>query len=213
MTSSTHLRSRRWALGAIAAAFVAGCAGPTQSSGSQLVNVALETDLGTIVIAVDAGRAPVTAANFLRYVDQGSYAGGSFYRAVTPATDNGTPPIAVIQGGRGLAQEGAAPGIAHEPTSQTGLRHVDGAISMSRGAPGTATSEFFICVGEQPALDAGGARYPDGLGFAVFGRVVSGMDVVRAIQARRADAPAPDPYAEGQMLNPPVRIVAARRQP
>jgi peptidyl-prolyl cis-trans isomerase A (cyclophilin A) len=213
MTSTTPLRSRRWTLGALAAILFAGCTGPVRASEGQSVNVAIETDLGTIVIAVDAARAPVTAANFLRYVDSGSYAGGSFYRAVTPATDRGSPPIAVIQGGRGLALENSVPGIAHEPTSETGLRHVDGAISMARGAPGSATTEFFICIGDQPALDAGGGRNRDGLGFAVFGRVVAGMDVVRAIQARRADAPAPDPYVEGQMLNPPVAIVAARRQP
>ncbi len=213
MTSRIPYLPRRRALGMLAALAFIGGGGPSLAFESQPVLVAIDTDAGTMIVEIDVAHAPATAANFLKHVDQGSYAGGSFYRAVTPATDRGKPPIAVIQGGRGLKPDDTVASIAHEPTSQTGLRHRDGTISMARGAPGTAATEFFICIGDQPALDAGGTRNPDSLGFAAFGRVVSGMDLVRAIQSRRADGPASDPYVEGQMLNPPVTIITARRQP
>jgi peptidyl-prolyl cis-trans isomerase A (cyclophilin A) len=169
--------------------------------------VRLTTPLGDIVVEVDLRHAPVTAANFLAYVDQGRFRGARFYRVVTPANQPDNPVrIEVIQGG--LTMEGGhpqeLPPIRHESTAETGLTHTDGVISMARDEPGTATSEFFITVGDQPELDHGGRRNPDGQGFAAFGRVVEGMEVVRAIQRR------PE---EGQMLVEPMPITAVERLP
>ncbi|MDX1499766.1 MAG: peptidylprolyl isomerase [Woeseiaceae bacterium] len=172
--------------------------------------VVMETSLGVIVLEIDTVNAPVTANNFLKLVDGGHLDGASFYRTVSPANDNGTPVISVVQGGVGDAPAPLPP-VAHEPTSVTGLRHVDGSVSMARTEPGTATTEFFICIGAQPALDSGGTRNPDGLGFAVFGRVVDGMDVVRAIHAAPADAPTEFEYFRGQLLEEPVLIETVRR--
>jgi len=166
--------------------------------------VEIVTGPGSIVIEVDLEHAPATAANFLHYVDQGFYDGGRFHRTVTPGNQpDNTVRIEVIQGGIDPAREAdeRAP-IALERTRDTGLAHRDGTVSMARAEPDTATSDFFICIGDQPSLDFGGARNPDGQGFAAFGRVVSGMDVVRRIQA----AP-----AEGQKLTPPVAIRSAKR--
>ena len=168
--------------------------------------VEIATELGAIVIEVDTEHAPVTAANFLRYVDRGFYDGGRFHRTVTLSNqpDNKVK-IEVIQGGIAPAREKEdGPPIALERTRDTGLLHRDGTVSMARAEPDTATSDFFICIGDQPSLDFGGARNPDGQGFAAFGRVVSGMDVVRRIQA----AP-----AERQTLTPPVAIKGATRLP
>ena len=138
-------------------------------------------------------------ANFLRYVDRGDYDGGRFHRTVRAGNQPGkTVLIDVIQAGRDPAsQRPELPAIPLERTSVTGLRHVDGAVSLARDGPDTATSDFFICVGDQPELDFRGQRNPDGQGFAVFGRVVAGMDVARRIH----DAP-----ADGQSLTPPVAI-------
>ena len=143
-------------------------------------------------------------ANFLRYVDEGRYEGATFYRVVTPANQpDDDVRIEVIQGGFGFREDARRlPPIAHETTAQTGLRHRDGTISMARAAPGTASSEFFICLGDQPELDYGGRRNPDGQGFAAFGQVTAGMDVVRRIQGE----PAP-----GQLLMAPVPILAIER--
>jgi peptidyl-prolyl cis-trans isomerase A (cyclophilin A) len=164
--------------------------------------VRIDTDLGRIVIEVSVSRAPVTAANFLRYVDAGLYDGTTFFRTVT--LDNQPEDairIEVIQGGT-VGDGRAFPAIPHETTDRTGLRHVDGAVSMARSAPGSARSSFFICINDQPELDFGGRRNPDGQGFAAFGRVAEGMDVVRRIQRGPA---------AGQQLAPPVRIVSVRR--
>lgn len=173
---------------------------------AQPVRVALETELGAITVEVDAARAPVTAANFLRYVDGGFYDGGRFHRTVTMRNQpNDKIRIEVIQAGANPARaRDEFPPIALERTSKTGLKHLDGTISMARSGPDSATSDFFLCIGPQPSLDFGGLRNPDGQGFAAFGRVVEGMDVVRRIQA----AP-----AEGQALKPAVRILRARRLP
>jgi peptidyl-prolyl cis-trans isomerase A (cyclophilin A) len=159
------------------------------SGAMAVVRVAIETSVGTIEVAIDADRAPTTAANFLRYVDAKMYDGGRFHRAVR--LDNQVRKdvmIQVIQGGRSPERAKTEKGfgaIPLERTSTTSLRHVDGAISMARGdRADSAASDFFICVGDQPALDFGGARAADGQGFAAFGRVVAGMDVVRSIQAR-----------------------------
>jgi peptidyl-prolyl cis-trans isomerase A (cyclophilin A) len=177
------------------------------------VRVLLTTALGEIELEVDTARAPRTAANFLRYVEAGHYDGGRFHRTVR--ADNqpaDSVRIAVVQAGVNPALENDGfPPIPLENTRKTGLRHRDGTISMARLGPDTATSDFFVCLGEQPAaeqpaaeqpaLDYGGKRNPDGQGFAAFGRVVRGMDVVRRIQA----AP-----ARGQTLTPPVKILRAR---
>jgi peptidyl-prolyl cis-trans isomerase A (cyclophilin A) len=161
---------------------------------------AIQTALGEVTLELYPSAAPITCANFLAYVEVGAYANSSFYRTVTPHNQPNNPvPISVIQGGLGMADHPLkrAP-IAHETTAQTGLRHCDGAISMGRLAAGTANSEFFICIDDQPSLDYGGARNPDGQGFAAFGRVLTGMDIVRQIHQSPA---------EGEWLKPPIRIV------
>jgi peptidyl-prolyl cis-trans isomerase A (cyclophilin A) len=187
------------------------------------VLVHVETSLGSLVVEVYPDRAPITATNFLRYVDGGDYDGAKFYRVVR--LDNQSQSkilIEVVQGG--LSAEGMLDGsgeglglyppIAHETTEQTGLRHIDGFISMARDKPGSASSEFFISVGENPALDFGGLRNPDGQGFAVFGRVVEGMAIVRDIQALPADTPLPEVLAivQGQVLEEPVLIISMKRR-
>lgn len=174
------------------------------------VHVVMATTLGNIEIEVLVEAAPLTSGNFLRLVDGGHLNGGTFYRVVSPENDHGSPVISVIQGGIGDADGPFAP-IAHESTDDTGLLHTDGAISMARAGAGTATTEFFICIGDQPALDFGAERNPDGQGFAVFGRVVAGMDVVRAIHQSPADAPTESEYVAGQILEEPVTIVSIER--
>ena len=126
------------------------------------------------------------------------------------ANDNGKPKIEVIQGGLGDAESPLSP-IAHETTAQTGVLHTDGVISMGRGDVGTASSEFFICIGDQPGLDFGEVRNPDGRGFAAFGRVVSGMNVVLMIHRLPSDAPTDSAYVEGQMIEEPAVIESIRR--
>jgi peptidyl-prolyl cis-trans isomerase A (cyclophilin A) len=168
------------------------------------VRVEIVTDLGRIEIELDAARAPATTANFLRYVDGGFFDGGQFHRSARTETQaDRAVKIEVVQASVNQAREKDefAP-IALERTSKTGLLHRDGTVSMARGGPDTATSSFFVCLGDQPSLDAGGARNPDGQGFAAFGRVVSGMDVVRRIHQSPAKA---------ETLTPPVRIQTARR--
>lgn len=168
------------------------------------VRIAIETDAGTIIAETDP-RAPVTSTNFLRYVDEGRFDGVTFYRGMQLA-----PGLGLIQGGASGAADRVLPPIAHEPTSETGLSHVDGALSMARFDPGTATGDFFIIVGDVTSLDAGQTT-PDDPGFAVFGRVVEGMEVVRAILTAPKSATEGDGYMRGQMLDPRVRIVSMRR--
>jgi peptidyl-prolyl cis-trans isomerase A (cyclophilin A) len=168
--------------------------------------VLLETGLGDIVIEIYPDKAPVTAANFLKYVDENRFRRATFYRVVRAGNqpDNDVK-IDVIQGGLGQEDhESRLPDIVHETTQETGIRHEDGVISMARLEPGTANSEFFICVGDQPELDFGGRRNPDGQGFAAFGRVIEGMDVVRKIHRQPAD---------GQSLDPPIAITEMARLP
>jgi peptidyl-prolyl cis-trans isomerase A (cyclophilin A) len=174
------------------------------------VSVEMTTSLGVIEMEIYTDAAPITAINFLRLVEGGHLDGGSFYRAVSPENDNGSPIISVIQGGLGDAA-GPFPPIAHESTADTGLLHVDGAVSMARAGVGTASTELFICIGDQPALDFGATRNPDGQGFAVFGRVVNGMDVVKAIHTQPADTPTESAYMAGQILEEPVAIISIRR--
>lgn len=180
------------------------------AAAAETVTVLMTTALGDIEIEVDTQAAPITATNFLRLVDGGHLDGATFYRAVSPENDNGSPVISVIQGGLGDA-ESPFPAIAHETTADTGLLHVDGAVSMARAEVGTASTEIFICIGAQPALDFGATRNPDGQGFAVFGHVVGGMDVVKAIHSQPADAPTESAYVAGQILERPVAIVSVRR--
>jgi peptidyl-prolyl cis-trans isomerase A (cyclophilin A) len=162
--------------------------------------VLIKTQLGDIAVEIYVRQAPVTAANFLTYVREHRFEGATFYRTVTMGNqpDNDVK-IEVIQGGLKEDEHGLglAP-IEHETTAVTGLKHKDGTISMARLEPGTASSEFFICVNDQPELDFGGKRNPDGQGFAAFGRVVDGMDTVREIQRQPAD---------GQYLDPEIRIL------
>jgi peptidyl-prolyl cis-trans isomerase A (cyclophilin A) len=174
------------------------------------VRVKMVTQKGTIVIALYPDRAPITVANFLAYADQGLMAGGTIYRTVSPKTDNNPATISVIQGGLNDGGKPLPP-IVHETTKATGLRHTDGVISMARGAPGSASSEFFICLGDNPALDYGGARNTDGQGFAAFGKVIEGMDVVRAIHDAATKSSADDPYMKGQIIEKPVRILELSR--
>lgn len=188
----------RRSLTLFALAFVPVVAARAQSR-TGIVDVIIETDRGTIRAALDSAHAPRTVANFLKYVDGGFYNGGRFHRSVTPANQpRDSVRIEVIQGGADPARQGQGfPPIELERTSETGLRHVDGSLSMARGGPNSATSDFFICIGAQPSLDFGGHRNLDGQGFAAFGRVTGGMDVVRAIQS----AP-----VQEQRLTPPVTI-------
>jgi peptidyl-prolyl cis-trans isomerase A (cyclophilin A) len=153
------------------------------------VRVCVQTDMGSFDVEIDVAHAPVTAANFLKYVDGGFYDGGQVHRSARLETQTTRPvKIEVIQARINPERSSAQfPPIPLERTSITGLRHTDGVISMARGGPDSARSDFFICVGDQLSLDFGGARNPDGYGFAAFGRVVSGMNVVRAIHRAPAD--------------------------
>ena len=166
--------------------------------------VTIRTDLGHIVVELYPGKAPVTVDNFLDHCRKGTFDGAVFYRVVNlmnqPLND---VKIEVIQGG--LFADSLIelqPAIVHESTGLTGIHHKDGTLSMARLEPGTASTEFFICVGDQPSLDFGGKRNPDGQGFAAFGKVVSGMEVVHAIHA----LPAPEQYIEQPVLIHEVTI-------
>jgi peptidyl-prolyl cis-trans isomerase A (cyclophilin A) len=163
---------------------------------ADLVQVALETDKGRIVIALDRGRAPVTAANFLAYVDAGKFNGESFYRAM-PLTKGGLIQAGITSDARKLK----AP-IAHEPPSKTGLRHTAGTVSMAATAPGQARSDFFILTTDVPSFD----EY-----FAPFGKVVEGMEVVQAILAAPVSATRGEGPMKGQMLEPAIKIRKAVR--
>jgi peptidyl-prolyl cis-trans isomerase A (cyclophilin A) len=181
----------------------------------QAVMVVLETEKGTIEIEVNVAKAPVTAANFLKYVDDGFYDGGRFTRTVRPNTENRTDfPIQVIQAAVNptRARE-ARPAITLERTNVTGILHKNGVVSMARGnTADSATNQFFICVGDQPDLDFGGKRNADGQGFGAFGRVIIGMDVVEAIQGAPVAKDRQDPKILSQTLAPPILITKARRK-
>lgn len=169
--------------------------------------VIIETEIGNIQIQLDPEKAPVTCKNFMRYVDAHKYDGATFYRAVR--TDNqpdNKVKIEVIQGGVREDTTRNFPPIFHETTKTTGLKHVDGSVSMARIGPGTATSEFFICINNQPELDFGGKRNPDGQGFAAFGKVISGMETVRKIQHEETGT-----GMAAQTFKNPVKILSMRR--
>jgi peptidyl-prolyl cis-trans isomerase A (cyclophilin A) len=149
--------------------------------------VIIKTESGDIIVELYADRAPVTVKNFLHYVDSSLYQNACFYRVVRMDNQpNGSVKIEVIQGGRWENENNGFAPIIHETTRTTGILHKDGVISMARSTPGSATSEFFICVGDQPELDFAGKRNKDGEGFAAFGKVISGMDVVRKIHSIKA---------------------------
>ena len=176
----------------------------------KIINVTLQTTVGTIHIELYSEKAPISVANFLRYADDGYFNNTSFYRAVRYENDNGSPKIEVIQGGIGDGER-SYPMIRHESTNITGLKHLDGTLSMSRGAVDTATSDFFICIGDQSGLDYGASRNSDGLGFAAFGRVTNGMDIVRKIHQMPSDKLTDNSYVKGQLINNPIIIKTIQR--
>lgn len=205
---SVTLMIRTAACAALLTVIPAAAQQPALQPGEVLVRV--ETLFGAIDLAVDAKRAPVTAANFLKYVDGGFYDGGRFHRVTradnyTPVLPN-RPKMEIIQAGINPARRSEGfPAIALERTSVTGLKHVVGTVSMARApAADSARSDFFICLDDQPSLDFGGLRFDDGQGAAAFGRVVAGMEVVRKINQQPA---------EKQVLAPPVTIAKAARVP
>ena len=149
-----------------------------------IIPISMETELGPIQLELYPDRAPITVSNFLRYVDENRYEDFHFYRVVHMENqpDNDVK-IEVVQGGLGFDKHPMElPTIVHETTDKTGTRHLNGTLSMARMEPGTASSEIFICINNQPELDYSGKRNPDGRGFAAFGKVISGMDVIRKIQ-------------------------------
>ncbi len=194
------MRSRAIAAGVLI--LLAGCVTlPTQPMRPR---VALDTAAGRIVVALNVEAAPVSTCNFIGYVVSGDYDNGAFFRTVMRETNTANPnPIDVIQAATPRGSDDASrPPIVLERTRDTGLRHIAGAVSMARDGPNTATSSFFIVIEDTPSLDFGGARNPDGQGFAAFGRVVEGLEVARRIQRMPADA--------DEQLTPPVAIRSAR---
>ena len=187
----------------IAAQTPAAPAPVAEAAKEELVKVAIETGAGRIVIALDKGHAPLTTANFLQYVDGGKLNGESFYRAM-PYGDGG-----FIQGGITSDAAKLMRPVAHEPTSKTGLKHVAGTVSMAHLGPGTAQADFFILTTDIPALDASDTDQ----GFAAFGRVIEGMDVVKKILASPVSLTKGEGAMKGQMLEPAIQIVKAERLP
>ena len=166
--------------------------------GEQKINCEIKTTLGNIKVELYPEKAPKTVANFLKYVDSGIYKNSSFFRACTPSNEaDRQVKIEVIQGGDIPEDKELVP-IEIETTYQTGIMHENGTLSMARDTPNSATCSFFICIGPQPSLDFEGARNPDGFGFAAFGKVTEGMDVVKEIQQQPED---------GQYLIEPVQII------
>jgi len=200
----TELRRRD--LLALAAALTATPVFAQESVAAETTPVALTTPLGRIVIALETGRAPITSANFLAYVDRKLYDGASFYRASRPPNST-SDSYGLVQGGLRDLPERLLPQIAHESTAQTGLRHVNGTISMGRNAPGTAQADWFICLGDQLYLDADEQRP----GFAAFGRVTEGLEIVKQILVAPVDPDAGTGSMKGEILKDPVPITTARR--
>ncbi len=200
MPASTATRRHLLAAAAVLAA------GPAWAQPSR-TRVRLQTDKGVIVVELADDKAPITVANFLHYVDTGRMDAAVFYRA---SRAPGAPTIGLIEAG---VKDPAKllPPIAHESTLITGLKHLDGTLSMARFAPGTATSDFSICCGDAPYLDAHPELPGDNLGYAAFGQVIEGMDVARAILAMPTTGAALNPAMQGEVIDPPVRILSARR--
>ena len=193
--------SARFVWGAMLAAFCASSVGAQ----SGIVHIVIETRAGVIEADLDSARAPITVANFLKYVDAKRYDGGRFHRTVTPDNQpDNLVKIEVVQGGTARVQGAQRwPAIELERTNVTTITHGDGVLSMARGGPNTATSDFFITIGPQHELDFGGKRNADGQGFAAFGRVTNGGDIVRTIQKSSAKL---------QHLDPPIDIVSIKRK-
>lgn len=198
-------------LAALAAPLAAQSSAPPASAAAvaplpkeELVPVAIDTNLGRIVVALDRTHAPITTANFLHYVDTHRFDGQTFYRAMHQG-DGG-----LIQGGLTTDARKLFAPIAHEPTTKTGLHNVTGAISMANAGPGTARADFFILLSDMPGLDAGGPG-GDANGFATFGHVIDGMDVVRKIYDSPLSATKGSGAMKGQMLDPPVKIIKMAR--
>lgn len=181
---------------------------PPPAPKAETVRVSIQTSEGPITLELEKERAPATTANFLRYVDQKRFDGTTFYRAMK-LTEDGK--YGIIQGGLQNDPKRLFPPVKHEPTSTTGLSHVDGAISMARGAPDTATADFFITIGDLVSLDANPSQPGDNLGFAVFGHVAEGMDVVRRIMAAPISPTKGEGSMVGQMIDKPITIVSVRR--
>ena len=181
-------------------------AAPAHGAGAK-PRVAIVTNHGTIVVELEAQRAPLTSANFLRYVDARKYDGGAFYRA---ARTPGAPREGTIVGAPGPKVHPFPP-IAHESTTRTGLRHVAGTISLGRFDPGSATDNFFICASPEPYLDAHPGAKGDNLGFAAFGQVVQGMASVRKILSLPTNGASQFKDQRGQWLKPPVPILRMQR--
>ena len=169
------------------------------TAATDLVKVALDTGAGRIVLALDRGRAPITTANFLKYVDAGRFNGESFYRAMKVGAQGG-----IVQGGITSDARKLYPAIEHEPTAKTGIKHVAGTVSMAAFSPGTAKADFFILTTDIPSFDSS---------FAAFGQVVEGMDVVKAILASPTSPTKGEGVMKGQMLDPVIKITKASRLP
>jgi peptidyl-prolyl cis-trans isomerase A (cyclophilin A) len=174
------------------------------------VKVVLNTSAGPITLELEKQRAPITTANFLKYVDQKRYDGTTFYRALKFPAD---APLGLVQGGVRGAVKRTLPPIAHEPTTRTGLTHDNGAISMARAAPGTANGDFFIILGNLSTLDANPAATGDKDGYAVFGHVVEGMETVVKLLNAPTSPTAGEGAMQGQMIEAPIVITTARRLP
>ena len=190
----------------VGAGLLAGAPGAAFAQAAK-PQVRIKTNHGAIVVELEADKAPITSANFLRYVDTKAYDGGDFYRA---ARDPGGPGLGVIVGEANRTVRPFPP-IHHESTTKTGLRHLAGTLSMGRFEPGTATSNFFICASAEPYLDAHPGAKGDNLGYAVFGQVVQGMAVVRKILSLPANAKTQFADQRGQWLKPRVPILSMRR--
>lgn len=195
---------RRTVLTGLAAATATPVLAQTATPG--IVRVTMTTAEGPLILELAADKAPLTVANFLRYVDAGRYNGGEIYRGMAVSSN---PLMGLVQGG---AKPGKPiPPVAHEPTTQTGLKHVDGTVSLARYAPGTGTSDFFICVGDAGYLDANPAATGDNAGFAAFGQVVEGMDIIKRILVMPKSQKADNPAMVGQMLATYVKILSVKR--
>ena len=201
------MTDRRVERRALLAAGLGLAAAPPALAAAVMPRVQVRTDKGDFTLALEAARAPLTCANFLRYVDAGKYDGGAFFRATHPP---GAPGEGTLVGAA-APRAHPFPPIAHESTGRTGLRHVTGTVSLGRFAPGTATSDFFICLGPSPGYDEHPGAPGDALGFAAFGRVAQGLPVVRRIHGLPAKGHSPYPDQQGQWLTTPVAILGMKR--